>query len=121
MSSFGNVTVNVQSNTGVISLGDGNTIDLRPLALPDAQQQRVAAAVASLAVSPAAPSADAAELKDCVAAAPTAASRTERVGRWLLKLAPAAAGVAGSLLSPAAGKLAEGLANWVAGKIDGAG
>ena len=115
MSSFGNVNVNVTHNIGIISLGDGNTIDLR--SLPAEQAQRVGAAVGALLVG-GAPNTDAAELKAVVAAATNEKTRTERVGQWLLKLAPAAAGVAGSLLNPALGKVAEQLAGWVAKRFE---
>jgi pyruvate/2-oxoglutarate dehydrogenase complex dihydrolipoamide acyltransferase (E2) component len=116
MSSFGNVNVNVTHNLGVISLGDGNTIDLQ--SLPADQHERVQAAVSAAATGHA-QTPDAAELKAAVATAPDADSRTERVGKWLLKMAPAAAGVAGSLLTPAAGKAAELLAAWVARQLGG--
>lgn len=118
MSSNGNIVFNVGSNSGVLFQGDHNSIDWKALALPDEQQQRVQAAVGAVAAGDA-KTPDAAELKAAVAAAPDAATRTERVGKWLLKMAPAAAGVAGSLLTPAAGKAAELLAAWVARQLGG--
>ena len=122
MSTFGQVSINVKNNEGVISIGDNNTIyntlGLNSLPLPDDQHRRVLAALGAVAAGEA-PSPDAAELKAAVVTAPDAATRTERVGKWLLKMAPAAAGVAGSLLTPAAGKAAELLAAWVARQLGG--
>lgn len=118
MSSNGNIVFNIGSNSGVVFQGDHNRIDWKALALPDDQHQRVQAAMSAVAAG-GAPTPDAAELKAAVLAAPDAATRTERVGKWLLKMAPAAAGVAGSLLTPAAGKAAELLAAWVARQLGG--
>jgi len=118
MSSNGNIVFNIGSNAGVAFVGDHNSIEWKALAVPDDQRQRVQAAVTAVAAG-GAQTADAAELKAAVAAAPDAATRTERVGKWLLKMAPAAAGVAGSLLTPAAGKVAEQLAAWVARQLGG--
>ena len=114
-----NFSVNISSNTGTAVFGHGNTVNvtasvpsLAALGLGAEQQARVEAALKALAEGRD-DNADARELKTA-AVAPDEPSRTRQVMGWLLKVAPHAAGLAGTIVNPVVGEIAKAATAWVA-------
>jgi hypothetical protein len=128
--------IHIGGNSGVAVFGTGNTVSgntvgstvvvgaaLRSLGLPEAERQRVEAALAAAeGAAPSSPEAarDAQALREA-AQAGDPAQREAGIKSWLLKLAPAAAQMAGSLVNPVVGALAQAGAAWVTRTLGGGG
>lgn len=109
--------INIGSNTGTAVFGNQNVIhvstpSLTALGLPPEQFARIEAALKALEAGHA-DQPDAQALK-AAAGTPDAAQRQESIKAWLLKMAPAALGLAGSLVNPVVGELAKAAGQWAA-------
>lgn len=109
--------INIGTNTGNVIAGHRNTVNLTmpslaPLALPPQQAERVESALQALRDGRQ-DNADAQALK-AAASAPDDKTRGEKIKDWLLKLAPAAAGLAGTIVNPVVGEVAKAATAWAA-------
>ena len=112
--------VNIGSNTGTVSFGHGNTINVNApgwaaLGLSPEQVARLEAALKSLGegTDQLEDNADAKALK-AAAAESDVRTRGEKIRQWLLKIAPHAAGLAGTIVNPVVGELAKAATAWAA-------
>ncbi len=115
--------IQIGSSSGDVIIGDGNTINkqspgVAALGLNDQQMARLELALQSLrtGADPRADNADARELK-AAAAAPDEQTRGALIKQWLLKIAPHAAGLAGSVINPVIGEVAKAATAWAAGAL----
>lgn len=115
-----NFNINIGSNPGTASFGHGNTINVNvaawaALELPPDQMARLAAVLGPLREGghPPEGNADATALK-AAAAAPDERTRGEQIKQWLLKIAPHAAGLAGTIINPVVGEVAKAATAWAA-------
>lgn len=108
----------VGSNSGNVIVGDGNVINqfvpsLGALGLDAVQTQRIELALAALREGRAEAQPDAKALKEAISA-PDAQTRGQRIKAWLLKIAPHAAKLAGTVVNPVVGELAKAATEWAA-------
>lgn len=115
--------VTIGSSTGTLTVGDGNTInvnapDWNALGLTREQMARIDTVLKPLRAGehPSADNPDAKSLK-AAAAEPDANARSEKIKQWLLKIAPHAAGLAGSVINPVIGEVAKAATAWAAGAL----
>jgi hypothetical protein len=112
--------VNIRSNPGTASFGHGNTINVNApgwaaLGLTREQMERLDTALKSLreGADPREDNDDAKALK-AAAAEPDVRTRGEKIRQWLLKVAPHAAGLAGTIVNPVVGEVAKAATAWAA-------
>ena len=115
--------IQIGSSSGNVMVGDGNTINMQSpgvaaLGLNAEQMARLELALQSLRAGADArvENADARELK-AAAAAPDEQTRGALIKQWLLKIAPHAAGLAGSVINPVIGEVAKAATAWAAGAL----
>jgi len=111
--------VNIGSNPGTAVFGHGNSVNVTALVpslgtlnLGAEAQARIEAALKALAEGRD-DNTDAKALK-AAAAAPDEKTRVQKVGDWLLKIAPHVAGLAGTIVNPVVGEVAKAATTWAA-------
>ena len=118
----GKYSVNIGQSSGSVVVGDHNVVyhtsapSLATLGLPPPQAERINAALTALEQGRAGDNDDAKALKTA-AAEPDATTRGQKIKLWLLKVAPHAAKLAGSIVNPVVGEIAKAATAWVARKL----
>lgn len=107
----------IGTNTGAVIQGHRNTINLMlpsiaPLGLPPPQAERVESALQALRDGR--QDNDDAKALQAAASAPDEKTRAEKIKDWLLKVAPHAAQLAGSIVNPVVGEVAKAATAWAA-------
>jgi hypothetical protein len=106
--------INIGNNTGYVIPGNHNTVNLMvaPLALPPPQAERVESALQALRDGR--QDNDDAKALQAAASVPDETTRAEKIKDWLLKVAPHAAQLAGSIVNPVVGEVAKAATAWAA-------